>query len=474
VASHAGGDTEVSDFYWLTAAEIASAFKAGKLSPVEITRQLLARIDRLNPTVNALVTVDRDGAEAQARRAESEMKAGRVRGPLHGVPVAIKDIIDVAGLPTTCQSRRFKDHVAASDAFVVARLREAGAIILGKAATWEFAIGGASDDAFPAARNPWNLKCHPGGSSSGSGAGLAAGFFPLAIGTDTGGSIRHPAGASGVVGFKPTYGLVSRRGVFPLSFTLDHVGPMARGVEDVAALLDCIAARDSSDPSSVAGPKGSYTSGLQRGLRGVRIGFVRHFHEKDVVADPEVAAAIENAAAVLKNLGASVEDATLPPLPSFAAVNRIIMHGEAWSIHRHWLQTEPENYGQITRRRLMSGAFLPAGAYVSAQRSRLQLIEAVNNAFGKFDLLVAANAMDPAGTPAEFDSGMPVNMRHRQARTPFNVTGHPAIAMMTGLSKAGMPMAMQIVGRHFDDALVLQAAAAFERETPHHNLHPKL
>ncbi len=367
------------DSHWWTAAEATKAFRNGQVSPVELTRYLLERIRKLDPLINAFVTLDDDGALAQARVAEGEMKGGTWRGPLHGVPVGIKDIIDVTGLPTTCQSRLFKDHVATSDAFVVQRMREAGAIILGKVATWEFAIGGASDDAFPAAKNPWNRDCHPGGSSAGSGAGLGAGFFPLAIGTDTGGSIRHPAGANGVVGLKPTYGLVSRRGVFPLSFTLDHVGPMGRSVEDVAALLDCIAGHDPHDPSSAAVSGGSFAAGLSHGVRGLRIGYVRHFHEKDVVADPEVAAALDEGAETFRKLGADVRDVSLPPLPRFAAVNRIVMHSEAWSIHQKWLQSRPEAYGQITRRRLLSGAFLPAGAYVDAQRSRRQLIAAVND-----------------------------------------------------------------------------------------------
>ena len=250
-----------------------------------------------------------------ARAAETEIAAGRVRGPLHGVPVGIKDIIDVAGLPTTCHSKILVDNVAKADAVVIAKLRQAGAIILGKLSTHEFAIGGPSFDLpFPPARNPWNPEHHPGGSSSGSGAGVCAGLFPLALGSDTGGSVRNPASACGIVGLKPTYGLVSRRGVFPLSFTLDHVGPLTRTVADNALLLDAIAGHDPADPGSAATNARYFGRMLDRGVRDLRVGFVRHFHEVDKPAHPEVTAAVEDAARVLQAEGAEVRNVTLPSL----------------------------------------------------------------------------------------------------------------------------------------------------------------
>ena len=242
LATDACGSRAVSELHWLTAAEATRQFAARKLSPVELLNALLSRIERLDPKLHAFIRLDADAAMDAARVAETEIAAGRVRGPLHGVPVGIKDIIDVAGLPTTCHSKILVENVATADAVVVAKLRQAGAIILGKLATHEFAIGGPSFDLpFPPARNPWNPEHHPGGSSSGSGAGVCAGLFPLALGSDTGGSVRNPASACGIVGLKPTYGLVSRRGVFPLSFTLDHVGPLTRTVADNALLLDAIA-----------------------------------------------------------------------------------------------------------------------------------------------------------------------------------------------------------------------------------------
>src|SRR4051812_49625775 len=259
----------MSDLHWLSAAAASRAIATRELSPVELMQALLQRIERLDPKLNVFIRLDGDAAMAAARAAEAEIAAGRSRGKLHGVPVGIKDIIDVAGLPTTCHSKILIDNVASADAVCVARLRGAGAIVLGKLSTHEFAIGGPSFDLpFPPARNPWNPDHHPGGSSSGSGAGVCAGLFPLALGSDTGGSVRNPASCCGIVGLKPTYGLVSRRGVFPLSFTLDHVGPMTRTVADNALLLDAIAGHDPLDPGSAAAPAGHYASSLEGGVHG--------------------------------------------------------------------------------------------------------------------------------------------------------------------------------------------------------------
>jgi aspartyl-tRNA(Asn)/glutamyl-tRNA(Gln) amidotransferase subunit A len=391
---------------------------------------------------------------------------------LHGIPVGIKDIIDVAGLRTTCHSKILLDNVAATDATSVQKLRSAGAIILGKVATFEFAIGGPSFDLpFPPARNPWNLDHNTGGSSSGSGAGLAAGLFPAALGTDTGGSVRNPASACGIVGLKPTYGRISRRGVFPLAFTLDHVGPMARRAADVALLMRAVAGHDPADPGSRPGSNWAETlADGGKGLHGVRIGFVRHFHERDMPADPEVAAALERAAEALAAAGATVETVELRPLPEFSAVNRIILQSEAWAIHGEWLRTRPQDYGKLGRQRLLTGAFVTAEDYVQAQRHRHRMIAEVENVFRRVDLLLTASSMDP---PCRVDDEEAIKRTYpRQARTPFNVTGHPALAMMAGLSKTGLPLSLQLVGRYWDELAVLRAAAAFERETGIHERHP--
>lgn len=459
--------------HYLPAAAAASAIAARELSPVELMTAHLARIEELEPTLNAFIRLDAEAALAAARVAESEAMAGRLRGPLHGVPVGIKDIIDVAGLATTCHSKILDGNVAKADAVCVTRLRQAGAIVVGKLSTHEFAIGGPSFDLpWPPARNPWNPDHHPGGSSSGSGSGVAAGLFPMALGTDTGGSVRNPASCCGIVGLKPTYGLVSRRGVFPLSFTLDHVGPMTRTVADNALMLSAIAGHDPLDPGSAAAASGHYTAALDRGVVGLRIGFIRHFHEIDMPADPEVTAALEHVMRGLQMLGADIRDIQLPSLNEFAAVNRVILQSEAWSIHAPWLRERPGDYGQLARQRLLAGAFLSAGDYVLANRRRAEMIAAVNAALSEVDVLLCASSMDPAcriDRPADVERTYP-----RQARTPFNVTGHPALAMMSGLSSGGLPTSVQFVARYFDEAMLYRVARAWEQSSGMDRKHPPL
>jgi aspartyl-tRNA(Asn)/glutamyl-tRNA(Gln) amidotransferase subunit A len=473
MAADARGVRPVSSVPWMSATEIAQAFATRTLSPVELVTALLARIEALDPKLNAFIRLDAAGAMQAARNAEAELATGHVRGPLHGVPVGIKDIIDVAGLPTTAHSRILVDNIANADAAVIQKLRQAGAIIMGKLSTHEFAIGGPSFDLpFPPARNPWNRDHHPGGSSSGSGAGVAAGLFPLALGTDTGGSVRNPASACGIVGLKPTYGLVSRRGVFPLSFTLDHVGPLSRTVADTALLLDAIAGHDPADPGSAATNSRQFGRLLGRGVRDLRIGFVRHFHEHDLPAHPEVAAALEDVARVLQAEGAQITTVTLPALTEFAGINRVILCSEAWSIHAPWLRERPGDYGKLARRRLLPGAFMTAGDYVGAQRRRAEVIAAVEDLLRDCDVLLCASSMDP---PSRLDDPDETARTYpRQARTPFNVTGHPALAMMAGLSRSGLPVSVQIAGRYFDDATVLRVAAAYERATAWHKKKPPI
>ncbi|WP_192912516.1 amidase [Paracraurococcus ruber] len=450
----------------LTLAEAAALIAARRLSPVELLQDCLDRMAALEPRLNAVIRLLAEEATAAARAAEAEIAKAGPRSPLHGIPVGLKDIIDLAGHPTTCHSKLCLDRVAAGDAAVVARLREAGAVFPAKLATHEFAIGGpAFDLPFPPARNPWNPAHHPGGSSSGSGAAVAARMLPAALGTDTGGSVRHPASHCGLVGLKPTYGLVSRRGVFPLSFTLDHVGPMTRTVRDGALLLNAMAGHDPADPGSAAHPPEDYARDLHRGVAGLRIGFVRHFHERDMAATPEVAAALEAAAALLRAEAAEVVDVALPPLGEFAAVNRAIMLPEAASIHEAWLRERPGDYAAVTRRRLLPGMFVTGADYVAAQRRRRQLTAAVQDAFAGVDLLLCASSMDPA---SRIDDSPEVERTYpRQARTPFNVTGHPALSVMCGISgAAGLPLGMQLVGPSFSEALIFRAAAAYERAAP--------
>ncbi len=292
----------------------------------------------------------------------------------------------------------------------------------------------------------------------------------MALGSDTGGSVRNPASACGIVGLKPTYGLVSRRGVFPLSYTLDHVGPMTRTVSDNALLLDVIAGHDPLDPGSAAALAGHYASGLERGVRGLRIGFIRHFHETDLPAHPEVSAGLDNVARTLQRLGAEIREVRLPTLGEFGAVNRIILQSEAWAIHGPWLRERPGDYGQLARRRLMAGAFMTAGDYVQAARRRLEMIAAVEDALRQVDALLCASAMDP---PSRIEDAAETERTYpRQARTPFNVTGHPALAMMAGLSGGGLPLSVQFVGRYFDEATLFRVAREWERAAGTDEQHP--
>ncbi|HLZ78394.1 MAG TPA: amidase, partial [Sphingomonas sp.] len=447
--------------------------RARKLSPVEYTTALLARIERIDPKLSAFVRLTPERALESAHAAEDEIAAGRYRGPFHGIPYGLKDIVDAAGLPTTGHSKILIDNVARADAVVAAKLRAAGGILLGKLSTHEFAIGGPSFDLpWPPARNPWNRDYFPGGSSSGSGVGLAAGLFPAAIGSDTGGSIRNPASLCGIVGMKPTYGLVSRRGVLPLSFALDHVGPMTRTVRDNALMLQVIAGHDDGDPASADAVVPDYTAELDRGVGGLKIGVIRHFYMKDVEADPEQVAALEAAVETFAREGATVREITLPPLADFSACGQIILAAEAYAIHEHWLKTRPEDYGARARERLLAGAMLTAANYLQAVRWRLALKQQTLDAFGEIDVAITASSMDPA---CRIDDVGKLALNYwRQARMPFNVTGQPAIVIPAGFSRGGLPLSIQIAGHPFAEATCYRAAQAYESAMGWVRHHPSL
>jgi aspartyl-tRNA(Asn)/glutamyl-tRNA(Gln) amidotransferase subunit A len=452
----------VTDLAWLTVAEAAELLRGRKLSPVEYTKALIDRVERHDGQLNAFLRFTPEIALEDARRAEAEISRGAWRGPLHGVPYALKDIIDYAGLPTTGHSKILKDNVAAADAPVAAKLKAAGGVFMGKLSTHEFAFGGPSFDLpWPPARNPWNRDHFCGGSSSGAGAATAAGFVPAAIGSDTGGSVRNPASMCGVAGMKPTYGLVSRRGVFPLAFSLDHVGPLTRTVRDNALVLDLIAGHDPLDPGSSPRAGGGCAAELDRGVKGLRIGVIRHFYARDMQADPEMAAGIEAAVEKLAGLGAQVREIQTAPLGEYNACNRIILTGEAFAIHEKWLQERPQDYGALTRERLLTAAFARAADYVNATRLRRKLADSFHALFAGIDVAVTASSMDP---PCRIDDAKAIEYTYgRQARAPFNVTGGPALSVPVGFSKAGLPLAMQIVGKPFSEALVYRVAQAYEQ-----------
>ena len=448
----------------LSIAEAGRALRAGRLTATALTRHALDRIADVNGRLHAFILVAEARALADAGRADAELAAGVDRGPLHGIPYALKDIYDTAGIATTCHSRLRLGHVPAADSAVAFRLAAAGGVLLGKLATHEFAIGGPSFDLpFPPARNPWNLAHITGGSSSGSAAAVAAGLVRMASGSDTGGSIRGPAAYCGTVGIKPTYGRVSRRGVFPLSFTLDHCGPLARSVEDAAIALGVMAGHDPLDPASADLPVPDYRAELEAGVSGLRIGIPRAFFATAPALDPEVAAAIDRTAALLRDKGALVADIVLPDYALFAAANRVVLLAEAYAVHEQDLRHRLTEYGRNTVERLVPGALITAADLVQAGRFRRRLADALTQALVPCDALLTACALVPA---PRFDAPVDPRAAFSPVQTgAFNLTGHPALSVPVGLGAAGLPLSVQLVGRFFDEAMLFRIARAIERLT---------
>jgi aspartyl-tRNA(Asn)/glutamyl-tRNA(Gln) amidotransferase subunit A len=458
------------DLHFLTIAQASTLIRDRKLSPVELTRAFLDRMAALDGGLNAYLLPLPEQALADARRAEAEIAAGNWKGPLHGIPIGLKDIYNTAGIRTTGHSALFKDHIPPEDAVTVQCLREAGAVILGKLSTWEFAIGGASFDLpWPPARNPWNTAHDPGGSSSGSGAAVASGLAMAAMGTDTGGSIRGPASWCGIAGHKPTYGYVSRRGILPLSFSLDHAGPMCWTAEDCALMMQVLARHDPQDAGSADVKPPDFAAALGGGLAGVRIGVPRHFFEQDVTCEPDVLAAFEASLDVFRSLGATVRDVTLSPLGLFTDINSLITAAEGYAIHRQYLLKTPELYGQRGRLRIMAGAFVQAADYVNAKRERTRLTQEVATVLRDVDLLMMPTRQMVAPELGGYDSSVGPSLTR-----PFNITGFPALSICNGFSASGLPTSLQIGGRPFQDHIVLKAGDAFEKATAFRNRRPPL
>jgi aspartyl-tRNA(Asn)/glutamyl-tRNA(Gln) amidotransferase subunit A len=458
----------------LTIAEASRRLARGELSSRGLVEACLARVARHDGTLHAFTTLTPELARAAAAQADRELAAGHRRGALHGIPVGIKDIYETAGLRTAAHSHVKLDHVPAVDAATVARLRAAGAVILGKLTTHEFATGAATpDQPFPSARNPWNPELQPGGSSSGSGTALAAGFCLGAMGSDTSGSIRNPAGWCAVAGLKPTYGLVSRRGIFPLAPSFDTAGPMAWTAEDCALMLDVLAGHDPLDPGSAKVAPAAYGEIAAKGsASGLRIGLVRHWYAHADGATDEMVQAIDQAAATLRALGATVREVTLPELLDYQACARVIIAAEAHAIYRSDLERHPEKLGYTTRRRLQIGAFLTAGQYVDAMRFRRKLQLDTAAAMRGFDLLMTANHYGP---PDRFEDPPIFHFLGKPPLpNPFNVTGQPALTVCCGFGRDGSPLAFQLAGHAFDDATVLAAGTAYERATPWRSRRPSL
>lgn len=461
----------VPDF--LTIAEAARLIEKRELSPVELCDSRLDRIARLDDRLHSFIRVLGDDARAAAQAAEAEIAAGKYRGPLHGIPIGVKDIYETAGVATTGHSKVMQDHVPKADAFSVKKLRDAGAVVMGKLATHEFAFGGPSFDLpWPPARNPWDTTRFTGGSSSGTGAAVAAGLVLGGTGSDTGGSIRGPAAYCGLAGIKPTYGLISRAGILPLGFSLDHAGPMAWTAEDCATLLQAMAGHDPADPASASRPIPDYRAGLQSGAKGLRIGLIRHFYERDNEANAATRQAIDTAAKALEGLGCSVRDITLSPLADWAACGVTIMLSEAYAIHEHNLRRRFNDYGEIFRDRMALAGLITAADYVQALRRRRELIAELDDAMADLDLVMTAAA--PSEAPPIDQVPKFTIMNPPSLTIAFNVTGSPAMSVCCGYTDAGLPLSFQIVGKRFEDATVLRAAHAYEQATPWRERRPEL
>ena len=461
-----------TDLHLLTIAEAASLIERRQLSPIALTRAFLDRIASIDPQLNAYLLVTADHALDQARAAEAEIMAGNYRGPMHGIPFALKDIYCTAGIRTTSHSRTRADYVPDFDATTVAKLRQAGAVLLGKLATHEFAHGGPSFDLpWPPARNPWNREHFTGGSSSGSGASVAAGLAMGALGSDTGGSIRNPAALCGLAGLKPTYGLVSRFGVYTNSFSYDHAGPMTWSVEDCAIMLQTIAGNDPKDPASVDSPVPDYRAALNGGIKGLRIGVLRHLFEQDAPIPPAAKAALEAALDVLRGLGATLEDTHIRSAQVYHDVKITGAESELYAVHEPALRSHLNEFGEDFLGRTLGALLISAADYVQASRWRRVLVAEMAPVYARYDALVTAGP----GPAPRLDSWRTISFWQRPSlTTPFNVLGGPALAQCIGFTGDGLPLSMQIVGRPFDDATVLRVAHAYERATPWRSCRPAL
>ena len=458
---------------YLTIAEAAKLLQQRELSPVELVDSRLARIEKFDGRLHSFIRVLADSARAEARAAETEIAAGKYRGPLHGIPLGLKDIYETGGVPTTGHSKVMQDHVPKSDAFSVKKLRDAGAVVMGKLATHEFALGGPSFDLpWPPARNPWDTTRFTGGSSSGTGASVAAGLVLGGTGSDTGGSIRGPAAFCGLAGIKPTYGLISRMGILPLAFSLDHAGPMAWTAEDCAIMLQAMAGPDPADPGSANRPIPDYRAGLAGDVKGLRVGLIRHFYERDNEANAATRNAIDAAAKQLAELGCAVRDITLSALPEWSACGMTIMLCEAYSIHEANLRRRFTDFGENFRDRMVLGGLVSGADYVQALRRRRELVAELDRAMAGLDIVMTAAA--PSEAPP-IDQVPKFALFERPSLTiPFNLTGSPAMSVCCGYTEAGLPLSFQIVGRRFEDATVLRLAHAYEQATSWRGRRPNL
>jgi aspartyl-tRNA(Asn)/glutamyl-tRNA(Gln) amidotransferase subunit A len=472
----AQGTPRRDDQPFLTISELSELIRTRKVSPVEVTRAILERIDELNPVLNAYITVTADVATKSAREAESEIQQKRWRGPLHGVPIAVKDLFNTAGVRTTAASALFKNRVPEQDAEVIRKLKTAGAVLVGKTNMHEFAFGGTSlVTYFGGVHNPWERGHIAGGSSGGSAAAVAAGLCYGALGSDTAGSIRQPAAYCGIVGLKPTYGLVSTRGVIPLSWSLDHVGPMARTVADAGLLLQAIAGYDPEDITSVRMDVPNYGTALRQRSTAVRLGVARDFFFEAL--DPEIQAATNEALSVLGKLTAGVTDVALSARGQ-EDLRSTVRAAEAYAYHAEFIAKSPELYQPETLSRLRPGADISTTAYIQARRQLDRTRRTVGEVFQSVDAIVTPTSpiLPPATTEFTQDRNGSADflVRNIQNTSPFNVYGWPTISIPCGFAASGLPIGLQISGPPGRDAVVLQVAHAYEQATQWHKRRPRI
>jgi aspartyl-tRNA(Asn)/glutamyl-tRNA(Gln) amidotransferase subunit A len=461
-----------TDLAFLTIAEASALIKARQLSPVAYVDALITRAETFDPQVHAYITPTFDLARQQAKQAEDEIMAGRYRGPLHGIPFALKDIYDTKGVLTSGHSKVCLNRLPEADATTTGKLYEAGAILMGKLATHEFAHGGPSFDLpWPPARNPWHLAHFTGGSSSGSGAAVAAGLVPMALGSDTGGSIRGPASLCGLAGLMPTFGLVGRGGVIPNSYTFDHCGPLARSVEDCAIVMQVIAGFDPGDAGSIQRPIPEYRAALRQDLKGLRIGVLRHNWEEDLPASEDVRRAMDEALGVLKSLGAEIEDCRVRSLQHYFDIKVIIAETEIFSIHQPDLSARPGDFGADFRARVLPAVLFTANDYVQATREHRRMVAEMAPLYQQYDVFITAGQ----GEAPRLDAHRSLAFWQRpNLFTAANVTSQPVLEICNGFGAHGLPLGMQILGRPFDDATVLRVGHAYEQATDWHRRHPQL
>jgi aspartyl-tRNA(Asn)/glutamyl-tRNA(Gln) amidotransferase subunit A len=451
-----------------------------KVSPVALTQECLQRIEQLNPKLNALITVTADAALAEAREAEAEIQGGRWRGALHGIPIALKDLVDTAGVRTTAASGLFKDRIPTRDAEIVRRLKGAGAVLLGKLNLHEFAYGGSSAISyFGPVRNPWDVAYSPGGSSGGSAAAVAAQLCYGAIGSDTGGSIREPASYCGIVGLKPTYGRVSCSGVIPLSWSLDHVGPMTSTVRDAALMLQAIAGYDPQDPGSLNLPVPDYVATIAASTSSLRLGIPRAYFYEGL--HPDIQVAMEGALSVLKTLTSTQRD--IAPLSTDGTYSSVmtpyvaILTAEAYEYHKEYVSKKPELYQAATVKRILAGADVTTSAYIQSRRQLDQIRHSVSRVFDAVDLLITPTVPIPPFAIAELtdpDTARPKELQMLRNTRPFDMLALPTISIPCGFTAQGLPIGLQISGPPGGEATVLRLANAYEQATEWHKHKPNL